>query len=277
MNRILRNITAAVLTVSAALTATAQPDPNFHIYLCLGQSNTEGNAKIEDQDRVGVPERFLVMATSEFTEPERHIGEWYHAVPPLVRQYTGLTLMDGFGRAMLAELPDDVRLGVVPVAVGGCKIEHLDRDYNPEEVVNEAEWFQGFMKAYDNKPYDRLVACARKAKEAGVIKGILMHQGESNTGNPEWPAMVKKVYDNLLSDLGLEPNSVPLIAGEVVSAEEGGICAAHNPIIHRLPEVIPGAKVVSSAGLKQIGDGLHFTAAAYRELGQRYADAVRGK
>ena len=27
-------------------------DANFHIYLCLGQSNMEGNAKVEEQDRV---------------------------------------------------------------------------------------------------------------------------------------------------------------------------------------------------------------------------------
>ena len=33
------------------MTAFAQ-DANFHIYLCLGQSNMEGNAKVEEQDRV---------------------------------------------------------------------------------------------------------------------------------------------------------------------------------------------------------------------------------
>ena len=30
-------------------------DPNFHIYLVFGQSNMEGNAKIEPQDLVNVP------------------------------------------------------------------------------------------------------------------------------------------------------------------------------------------------------------------------------
>ena len=30
---------------------TSAPDPNFQIYLCFGQSNMEGNAAIEAQDR----------------------------------------------------------------------------------------------------------------------------------------------------------------------------------------------------------------------------------
>ena len=46
-----------------------------------------------------------------------------------------------------------------------------------------------------------------------------------------------------------------------------------NDIIATLPEVIPGAKVISSEGLGQRGDGLHFTAEAYRELGRRTAPA----
>ena len=36
-------------------------DPNFQIYLCLGQSNMEGNATPEACDRVGVNLRFVSM------------------------------------------------------------------------------------------------------------------------------------------------------------------------------------------------------------------------
>ncbi|MDE7095940.1 MAG: glycoside hydrolase family 97 N-terminal domain-containing protein, partial [Muribaculaceae bacterium] len=193
------------------------------------------------------------------------------AVPPLVRENTGLTLMDYFGRTMVDNLPENITVGVVPVAVGGCKIEHLSKDYDPATVTSEADWFQGFMKAYDNKPYDRLLECAKKAQKDGVIKGILLHQGESNTGEKEWPEKVRKVYDNLLADLGLAPNSVPLIAGEAVSSEKGGVCGSMNPIINTLPDYLPVAHVVSSANLPQRGDGLHFTSYGYRELGSRYA------
>ena len=39
-----------------------KPDPNFQIYLCFGQSNMEGNAKVEEQDTVAVDSRFQVLA-----------------------------------------------------------------------------------------------------------------------------------------------------------------------------------------------------------------------
>lgn len=49
---------------------------------------------------------------------------------------------------------------------------------------------------YDGNPYARLIELAKQASRCGVIKGILLHQGESNTGDPDWPMKVKKVYDN---------------------------------------------------------------------------------
>ncbi|MDE7409010.1 MAG: sialate O-acetylesterase [Muribaculaceae bacterium] len=257
-----------------ALAATASlqaADPNFHIYLCLGQSNMEGNAQVEPMDRQNVPERFQMMACVDFNNPSRKQGEWYVAVPPLVREYTGLTPMDYFGRTMVDNLPENVRVGVVPVAIGGCKIEHLDKDFNPATLASEADWFKNYMKAYGNAPYARLVECARKAQNDGVIKGILLHQGESNTGDQQWWNKVRKVYNDLLSDLNLEPNSIPLLAGEVVASDMGGVCGSMNAIIGNVPKDFPMAHSVSSANLPQKGDGLHFTAHGYRVLGCRYA------
>ncbi|HVV05868.1 MAG TPA: sialate O-acetylesterase, partial [Puia sp.] len=79
------------------------------------------------------------------------------------------------------------------------------------------------------------------------------------------------VYDNLLHDLGLRAEATPLLAGEVVNADQGGVCASMNKIIATLPGVIPNAHVISSAGCTVAGDHLHFNAAGYRELGRRYA------
>ena len=84
-------------------------------------------------------------------------------------------------------------------------------------------------------PYARLVEMARLAQKDGVIKGILLHQGESNTGDPDWPDKVKLVYENLLSDLHLKAKNVPLLAGEVVNADQNGKCASMNAIIDTLP------------------------------------------
>lgn len=266
----LKRIFSSFLAATAIIGAAAQ-DENFHVYLCLGQSNMEGNAQVEPVDRQNVPERFKMMAAVDFKESGRTQGEWYTAVPPLVRQYTGLTPMDYFGRTMVANLPDEVTVGVVPVAIGGCKIEHLSKDYDPATVTGEADWLQNMMKEYGNEPYKRLVECARKAQKDGVIKGILLHQGESNSGQQDWPQKVKKLYENLLSDLGLDASEVPLLAGEVVTSAQGGVCGGHNAVVNTLPSVIPTAHVVSAANLPQKGDGLHFTAHGYRVLGCRYA------
>jgi hypothetical protein len=106
-----------------------------------------------------------------------------------------------------------------------------------------------------------------------VIKGILMHQGESNTGENTWPAKVNKVYQDILNDLNLNADSVPLLAGEVL---HGGLCSSMNDIIAKLPQTIPTSYVVSSAGCKGADDKLHFTTEGYRELGRHYAAKMMG-
>jgi hypothetical protein len=111
---------------------------------------------------------------------------------------------------------------------------------------------------------------AKLAQQDGVIKGILIHQGESNTNDTIWPKKVKGVYDNLLKDLNIKPNSVPLIAGELVNSDQGGACASMNKIIAKLPQTIPNSYVVSSSGCPSAKDHLHFTAEGYRILGKRY-------
>lgn len=255
-----------------SLTVSAQ-DANFYIYLCLGQSNMEGNARYEAQDTLVSP-RFQVLSAVDNKELGRVKGKWYPARAPLCRQRTGLTPVDYFGRTMIENLPENVRVGVVHVAVGGCKIELFQKDKRGEYIKTAPQWMLGMLKEYDNDPYARLVEMAKIAQKDGVIKGILLHQGESNTGEEEWPAKVKDVYDNLLADLNLKAEEVPLLAGEVVNADHGGTCAAMNPIIATLPQVIKNCAVVSSKGLSCAADHLHFDAAGYRVLGRRYAAAM---
>ena len=252
------------------LSATSfSQDPKFYIFLCLGQSNMEGNARIEAQDSI-VDNRFQLMEAVDCPNLGREKGKWYAAIPPLCRCRTGLTPADYFGRTLVENLPKDIRVGVINVAVGGCKIELFDKDHYQSYVSIAPQWMIGMINEYDGNPYQRLVDIARLAQKDGVIKGILLHQGESNTGDSSWPQKVKLVYDNLLHDLNLKSNSVPLLAGEVVNADQGGACASMNKIIATLPQTVSNAYVISSAGCPQKGDNLHFTAAGYRELGKRY-------
>lgn len=228
----LRRMLVCVLLSITALTACAVADPDFYIFLCFGQSNMEGTAKIEPQDLVGIDSRFQMMAAVDNNRLGRKMGQWYTAVPPLCRENTGLTPIDYFGRTMVEHLPKNIRIGVINVAIGGCHIETFMRDSVANYVRTRApQWMKGMLKAYGDNPYDRLVELARKAQQVGVIKGILLHQGESNTGDKTWPGKVAYVYHQLIADLQLKAEDVPLLAGEVVRADGRGKCIAMNPII----------------------------------------------
>ncbi len=246
-------------------------DPNFYVYLCFGQSNMEGNATPEAQDKIGVDERFQMLACVDFSSPARKMGEWYTATPPIVRQGTGLGMADYFGRTMVANLPENIKVGVVDVAIGGTSIKGFLQEEVADYVKGEADWFKNYMAAYDNDPYQRLVDMAKIAQQTGVIKGILLHQGETDNGQSDWPQKVKTVYDRLIADLGLNAEEIPLFVGETVRTEMGGACGYHNTVIAKVPSVIPNSYVISSAECKQKGDGLHFTAEGYRIMGARYA------
>ena len=249
-------------------------DPNFHIYLCFGQSNMEGNAAIEGKDRTGIDPRFKMMAAVDMPSSNRKKGQWYTAYPPLCRNSTGLTPADYFGRTMVEKLPEEISVGVINVAVGGAKIELFDQDKCAAYIKGEADWFKNYCKEYNNDPYKVLVTLAKKAQKVGVIKGILLHQGCSNNGQQEWPAMVKRVYVRLLHDLDLKEEETPLLIGELLSQEKGGVCWGHNNVIAVTPNTIPNAHVISSQGCPGAADGLHFTAEGYRMIGKRYAEKM---
>jgi hypothetical protein len=254
-------------------TAAFSQDPNFYIFLCFGQSNMEGHARFEPQDTAAV-DRFSFLEAVDCPNLKREKGEWYPATPPLTRCNTGLTPADYFGKTLLGTLPDSIKVGIINVSVGGCKIELFDKNNYQSYVATAPSWMIGALEPYDRNPYGRLVEMAKLAQKDGVIKGILLHQGESNTGDAGWPLKVKGVYDNLISDLGLHPGAVPLLAGELVSKEQGGACASMNAIIAKLPETVPNAHVISSEGCTAVPDRLHFTAEGYRKLGKRYGEKM---
>ena len=248
-------------------------DPNFQIYICIGQSNMEGAAKAELQDSTVNP-RFQAMEAVNCDNLNRKMGSWYPAVPPLCRCKTNLGPTDYFGRTMVANLPEKVKVGVIVVAIGGCKIELFDKDNYQAYTETAPDWLKNLVKEYDGNPYGRLVEMAKLAQKDGVIKGILLHQGESNSNDTLWTRKVKGVYDNLMKDLNLDPKNVPLLAGETVNADQQGICAGMNSIIATLPKTLPNSYVISSAGCADGPDNLHFSAAGYRELGKRYAEKM---
>jgi hypothetical protein len=240
-------------------------DTNFYIFLAFGQSNMEGYpGTIQEQDKT-VDSRFQMLAAVDFPAMQRTKGKWYPAVPPLCRPNSGLCPADYFGRTLVSNLPPNIRVGVINVSVAGCKIEMFQKTNYEAYASGQASWMKNIVQAYGGNPYGRLVELAKQAQKDGVIKGILLHQGESNSGDRQWASKVKGVYEDLLKDLDLKPNSVPLLAGELV--------AGPGPT-PSLPQTLTNAYVISSKGCTSQPDRLHFNSAGYRLLGSRYGEKM---
>ncbi|WP_421877398.1 sialate O-acetylesterase [Marinoscillum sp.] len=273
MQRHIIKLFFAVVCLSVTQSTHAQ-DPNFYLFLCFGQSNMEGQGTIESVDRT-VNERFQVYQALDCSNLSREKGNWYPAIPPLTRCWTRLSPADYFGRTMVENLPEQVRVGVINVSVGGCRIELFDKDiYENYTNTYTEEWFQNAINDYGRNPYQYLIDLAKEAQKDGIIKGILLHQGESNNSDNQWPDKVKKIYEDMVTDLQLDPTKTPLLAGEMVHEDQDGLLAGMNTIINQLPDVLDNSYVISSSGCSDQDDNIHFNSAGYRELGKRYAEKM---
>jgi hypothetical protein len=260
-------------SVLISITSALSQDTNFWVFLCFGQSNMESGGRMDEQDRA-VDKRFQVMA--DFDNPTRGWtkGNWYEAVPPLAAKGTGICMVDYFGRTMVSNLPPNIRIGVIKVSVPGCKIELFEKDTFTNYVATAASWMANTVRQYGGNPYQYLVDMGKLAQKDGVIKGFLLHQGESNPNDKEWPNKVKGIYDNLVKDLNLKPEQTPFLSGETVNAEQNGVCAGFNKIMAELPKTLPNSYVVSSAGCACNTDRMHFSSAGSREFGKRYGEKM---
>jgi hypothetical protein len=221
-----------------------------------------------------VDKRFQVMADFDNASRGWKKGNWYDAVPPLAARGSGICMIDYFGRTMVSNLPPNIRIGVIKVSVPGCKIELFEKDTYTNYLTTAAAWLQNAAKSYSGNPYQYLVDQGKLAQKDGVIKGILLHQGESNPNDNEWPNKVKGIYDNLIKDLNLNPKEVPFLAGETVNADQQGVCAGFNKIMAKLPDTLPNSYVISSAGCTCNPDRMHFNSAGSREFGKRYGEKM---
>ncbi|WP_164101479.1 sialate O-acetylesterase [Candidatus Laterigemmans baculatus] len=228
---------------------------NLHLFLLIGQSNMAGRGKVSDQDRQ--PHRRVLMLNQD--------GQWVPAVDPL--HFDKPTIVGvGPGRTFgieVAEAMPNITVGLIPCAVGGSAI---------------AGWEPGgFDAPTKTHPYDDMLVRAKKALEAGTLKGILWHQGESDASD-EKSAVYEEKLHALVKRLREEFNAphVPFIAGQLGQFPERPWNEAKKRVdqVHReLPHKLPNTAFVSAEGLTHKGDQVHFDAASAKELGRRYAEA----
>ena len=271
-----------------ATIANAAPNPNFHIYIAYGQSNMAGNGPIVPaEDQATNPKNFLMLAShtanassrSGSTTQSIKTGEWYPAIPPMFHPFEKLSPADYFGRAMVDSLPG-VTVGIIPVAIGAVAIKAFDKDQYQAYFSSAASYIQSWAKDYDSNPYQRIVDLGKKAKEVGVIKGFIFHQGETDGAGTEWQNAVYKTYKDFITALDLDENEVPFVAGEMMNdptgnSGQGSCCSSKNAGIAQLKSKFKKFGLASSQGLKGNGaDPYHFGREGVIELGRRYCSEM---
>jgi hypothetical protein len=226
-----------------------------HIYLLVGQSNMAGRGKVEEIDTITHPNIWM------FNKEEK----WVPAKEPLAFDKPAVVgVGPGFAFAKeIAKADKNVMVCLVPSAIGGSRID---------------VWKPG---AYDNAtktyPYDDAIRRIKAAMLSGELKGIIWHQGESDT-NPALSATYETKLRELIQRFRTELNSpsLPFILGEIgdfKAAENKGIPVI-NSIIKNVAATTTNSGLAASNGLMHKGDSTHFDAASARELGKRYAAAM---
>ena len=227
----------------------APPDrDNFHVYLLMGQSNMVGRDTRTLASQVDSP-RVLTLDGR---------GRWVLAREPMHVGGTGVGPGIPFALEMLKADPK-ITIGLVPCAVGGTPLRR---------------WVKGADL------YERAVSRAKTAAPAGVIKGVLWHQGESDTtelGNAEtYETRLTQMFKDLRDDFN-QPD-LPIVVGQLgdfLTPEKYPYVEKVRRAIEHITAVVPGVGYADSRGLGHKGDDLHFSADAEQELGARFAVAMR--
>lgn len=228
-----------------ALAAAAQ---DMELFLLIGQSNMAGRGVIEEQDKVPFPGVFTL--TKEET--------WVPAVEPIHFDRPE-RLGTGLGRSFAKTLADAApgkKIGLIPAAMGGSALD---------------EWKPG------GKLYTDAVRRAKAAMKSGRLRGILWHQGESDSGKLELARSYQQRWLAVMQSLRAELGDVPIVVGEMgqfLYTREKNEYPMARLINEQLAMLaVNGTRVafVSSGGLHHKGDVLHFDSPGLREFGRRYA------
>jgi hypothetical protein len=219
----------------------------LHIYILMGQSNMVGRDTSTIASQTTNPRVIALGMTNE----------WFVAREPM--QFGGSGVGPGipFALEMLKSDPT-ITIGLVPCAVGGTPL---------------SRWVKG------TDLYEQAVRRAKFASKAGVIKGVLWHQGEQDSLDKgladSYGIRLAFMLAKLQSDL--EAPNLPIVVGQLgdfLSPTKLPYAATVRAAIAQVAEALPDVALANAAGLGDKGDSLHFSAAAQSEFGLRYAAAM---
>lgn len=259
----MRRISTILLACLFTSVASAQSKPatppakeNFHLYLLMGQSNMAG------RDRTGMdaqPENPRILSLN----PE---GQWIVAKDPLHPKIGAIEPGIGPGLSFATEMlksetTPKVSIGLIPCAVGGTPLKR---------------WVKG------SDLYEQAITRAKTASKDGVIMGVLWHQGESDSdkqaNGDSYGTRLTGMIADLRKDLG-QPE-LPVVVGQLgeflaLTPQKYPHAATVEAAIKKVPDTVPHTGYADSAGLGHKGDKLHFNADAAKELGVRFARAMK--
>lgn len=228
---------------------------SFHVYILMGQSNMAGRGLVKPEDQQ-LHARVLML--------DRH-NEWKPARDPMHfdKPVAGVGPGLSFGKLM-AEAENKITIGLVPCAAGGSSID--------------AWKVGGYHDQTKSYPYEEAVKRANIAMQKGQLKGIIWHQGESDSkpGQAELYAQkLKKLIGNIRKDLN-SPD-LPFVVASLPDfyVAKSPMAAQINQALQALPEQVQHTAYVSTADLTHKGDTTHFDAPSARELGKRYARSMQ--
>lgn len=235
----------ACAAVLAAADAVVPADRSqFHIVVLMGQSNMAGTATPILPEYATPAERVLTLEGTT----------WRPATSPLERgRGPGMCPGQSFAKHY-ADLHPGVTVGLVQCARGGRSIKELGK---------------GGTDRDGSLNYDQNLARIRVAMQAGTLKAVLWHQGESDAGDQGYVDRLAAYVADLRGDLGTP--EVPFIAGEIGRFLSWG--TGFNNRLQRAPATIPRSAVVSAEGLGHLGDVVHFSGFSAEIQGARYLDA----
>jgi hypothetical protein len=247
-------ILIAPIAFAQAAVPALPPKENFHLFLLVGQSNMAGRGVVADSDKVPRP-RVLMLDKS---------GAWVPAIDPMHfdKPAAGVGLGRSFAEAVAAATPG-VTIGLIPCAVGGSPID---------------AWTPGYYyQPTQSHPWDDAIRRAQLALPAGTLKGILWHQGESDSNRELAPAYATKLHALIARFRAeLRARNIPFIVGQLgrfAGAPWNEFKTEVDRAHRELPAKIPRTAFVSAEGLTDKGDKTHFDSESCREFGRRYAEA----
>lgn len=258
-----RSLLAALFLIVCQLSSLAQSAlptglsrAKFQLYVLAGQSNMAGRGTVENIDKTPHPRVWMLNKDNQWvpaTEP-MHFDK-----PAVVGVGPGLA----FGKLMAAQ-DTTAFIGLIPVAVGGSAID----SWQPS----------GYHEQTKSHPYDDAIKRVQVAQQSGTVRGILWHQGESDS-KPELVATYQQKLTQLIARFRQVFNapSAPVVVGTlgdffVAKTPAGGQI---NAILRDFPKHESRVACADASGLTHNGDQTHFDAASARELGRRYAEAMK--